>query len=209
MVDTPEKIATPPNDVKVTKHRIGKPVTVARIAPTGPVPKAIALRAEPPKVAIFITHGMGQQAPFETLDSVANGLLAAAGGATSEVLARTVRFEDQTLQRLEFGIKDVHGHDTEVHVYEAYWAPLTEGQVSLGDVTQFLVGAGLNGICVSYRHFLRWMFDKSIDFGRQATATLKLLITLLVVLSLGLMNGLIAAVVARSEERRVGKECRL
>ena len=196
MAANSDKDASGTDGVRAMKHRIGDPLTIAKVAATGPAPKAAALRAEPSKVAVVVTHGMGQQAPFETLDSVAFGLISAAGGATSDVFARTVRVGDQTLQRLEFSIKDAGGRTAEVHVYEGYWAPLTEGEVSLRDVTQFLLAAGWNGICVSYRDFLRWMFGRSINFGRQVSSTLKLLAALLVVLSLGLMNALIAAVVA-------------
>jgi hypothetical protein len=193
---TSDKGVSVADDVHAIRHRVGEPLTIAKVAPTGPAPRVAALRAEPSKVGVFVIHGMGQQAPFQTLDDVARGLISAAGGTTSDVFARTVRVEEQTLQRLEFSIKDANGQATEVHVYESYWAPLTEGQVSLRDVTQFLLMAGLNGICVSYMNFLRWMFGKSINFGRQVSSTLRLLAALLVVLSLGLMNALIAAVVA-------------
>ena len=33
-----------------------------------------------------------------------------------------------------------------VHIYEAYWAPLTEGQVTLRDVILFLFHAGFDGL---------------------------------------------------------------
>ncbi len=179
------------------KHHVAEPKVLDKIAKAGPAKEpAAAMQDEhrPARVAVFVTHGMGQQAPFETLDLVAQGLITAAGGVTTPVVARTVRSDAIDLQRLEFGIHDKHGGDAEIHVYEAYWAPLTEGQVNLKDVTRFLFAAGWNGIANSLDDFERWMFDKPVKFGLHVRTTLQLLATLGVVLSLVVMNALIAIV---------------
>src|SRR5438309_1435261 len=92
-------------------------------------------------VAILVAHGMGQQVPFQTLDDVAEGLLAEdrkRRGVVSQPVARTVRLGDERLQRLEMKLGGHSGAERDVHVYEAYWAPLTEGQIKLRDVTRFL-----------------------------------------------------------------------
>lgn len=91
------------------------------------------------KIALFVAHGMGQQLRFQTLDATAQGLLAAASShasktrtatAASEIRTRTVAIGDrkEVVQRAEFEMVDANGAEVEVHVYEGYWAPLTEGK---------------------------------------------------------------------------------
>jgi hypothetical protein len=118
---------------------------------------------------------MGQQVPFETIDGVAQ---AAARGVrdtkariTSSVI-RSVRLGTQNkddieseLVRAEFEIREESEALHEVHVYEAYWAPLTEGKVSASDVVRFLFSSGWNGITnTSARTYRRWMFDRERQF---------------------------------------------
>src|SRR5579862_4544038 len=74
------------------------------------------------RIAVLITHGMGQQLPFETLDSLAEGLIATAQDQSKTkvpmVRAVTARLGELTTQRVEFDTKDKAGKDVEVHVYE-------------------------------------------------------------------------------------------
>lgn len=171
---------------------VGKPISI------GP-PVAGFAAAKPaakPQVAIFIAHGMGQQVPFETLDSVAEGLAKAAGrksGApVSGIRARTVQIGELKTQRAEFDMRDAHGADVEVHVYEAYWAPFTEGEVNLRDVMSFLLRAGLNGILNCGATFQRWLFGRAVSFGKQSKAAFALAATLAAVVSLVVLNSVIA-----------------
>lgn len=167
-----------------------------------PAPKA-ALRAGKGKargarrrVAVLITHGMGQQLPFETLDALAEGLIATARvqsrAPVGEVRAVTARLGELTTQRVEFETKK-GGEEIEVHVYEGYWAPLTEGQVSLGDVMAFLFGAAGNGIRNTIGGFKRWMFGQEVDFGGQHSARLSLVAAAFLLLSLVGLNAVIAS----------------
>jgi hypothetical protein len=177
-------------------HQVDKAEQIERVAHAdGRVRDQAAFTPARSPVAIFVAHGMGQQAPFETMDAVATGLIKASGGAAGEVRASTVRIGEHKTQRLEFSVNR-DGAPVEVHVYEGYWAPLTEGEVGIRDVMGFLVRAGWNGIRISCTGFIRWMFGKSVNFGPRWWATIELLLALGVVLSLMLMNGLIAAVVA-------------
>jgi hypothetical protein len=132
-------------------------------------PAPVAGKA-PAKVAVIATHGMGQQVPFETIDAITEGLLKAAGpdGLRRPVTARTVRIGDQTLQRAEFEVGNAEGEPVEVHVYEGYWAPLTEGQITLRDVLRFLAAGSLNGIINARGRFWRYLFGEYYDFGPQA-----------------------------------------
>lgn len=156
---------------------------------------AIAAAARP-QVAIFITHGMGQQVPFETLDAAAEGLARAAtrksGTPVTNIRACTVQIGTARTQRAEFDMRDANGKDVEVHVYEAYWAPFTEGQVNLRDTMWFLVRAGFNGLLNSGARFQRWMFGGIVSFDKQSSAALPLLAALGIVISLVVLNFVIA-----------------
>src|SRR6202007_2710864 len=59
------------------------------------------------------------------------------------------KLDDSFLARAEIAGTDVNSRDHSVHVYEAYWAPLTEGRVTYWDTLKFLFAAGWNGLCYS------------------------------------------------------------
>jgi hypothetical protein len=154
-----------------------------------------------PAVAVVVAHGMGQQIPFQTLDQVEQGLRRIEEEVTGipvdlqpRSVARAVLFGDQILQRLEMGLTNAAGETRQVHLYEAYWAPLTEGKVTLRDVMGFLLTGGVNGLRNSRGTSWRWMFGQRVNFGRQRTAAAKLLLALSVVAALVLFNLVISAV---------------
>jgi len=64
------------------------------------------------KRAVWVVHGMGQQIPFETLDSLANGLLDVLPNQQVTPRLRTVKIADQVLQRVEL---DVDGSEKRQH----------------------------------------------------------------------------------------------
>lgn len=153
-------------------------------------------QSQKPQVAIFITHGMGQQVAFETIDSIAEGLAEAAkrqGKPVKEFRARTVQVDGTKTQRVELDMRDTQGRDIEVHVYEGYWAPITEGQVRLRDVIGFLFTAGRKGLLNSFS-FERWIFGRPVPFGCQIMAAVQLIVTFGILLSLVVLNTVIAGV---------------
>ena len=170
------------------ERSVGAPVNLS--AP------AAGIAPAKPRVAVFVAHGMGQQVPFETLDNIAEGLARAAGRHSGTpvagIRARTVQIDDIKTQRTEFDMKDATGADVEVHVYEAYWAPFTEGQINLRDVMSFLLRAGLNGLLNCGSTFQRWLFGGVVSFGKQKSSALMLAATLAAVLSLAVLNAVIA-----------------
>lgn len=150
-----------------------------------------------PQVAVFITHGMGQQVPFETIDSATEGLVNAAirqNNPVSSIRARTVKLDGIKMQRAEFDMRDAKGKDIEVHVYEGYWAPITEGQVTLRDVMLFLYSAGFKGLWSCRLPFERWLFGGAISFGNQLEAPFRLLVVLGVLVGLFVINAATAIV---------------
>lgn len=153
-----------------------------------------------PKTAVFVTHGMGQQIPFQTLDQVAEGLRKQDPRWNSTALpkpqARVVKSGDETLTRIELQLQDDAGAPHEVHVYEGYWAPLTEGRVTLKDVIGFLFTAGINGVYNGSLGFKRWLFGDYVPFGAQIRTVMYLLIALATVAALIAMNSMIVLVLA-------------
>ena len=119
-----------------------------------------------PRTAVLIFHGMGKQLRFQSLNDVA-AMLAKECESRWETspLIQTgqVKAGDDWLSRAELTLKDDTGKNREIHLYEAYWAPLTEGKVTARDVTRFLYTAAWQGMRNSLSEgFDRWMFG-----GRQ------------------------------------------
>jgi len=115
---------------------------------------------------------VGQQIEFETLDLVEQGLrkvdtrLSGAPDQASAEEVRFVRLGSTPLRRVEMRLtgSGAQGVKREVHLYEAYWAPLTEGCVTLRDVIRFLGTATGNAFSQRNKPFERWMFDQRIGF---------------------------------------------
>jgi hypothetical protein len=110
---------------------------------------------------------------------------------------RLARVATQDLPRAEIDLASKKG--TRVHLYEAYWAPITEGRVKLRDVWSFLWRGGWNGIANARGDggvFRRWMFGgpKELPISVGAAGGLFAVLTLL--LSLGVVNAAAAAVAA-------------
>jgi hypothetical protein len=132
---------------------------------------------------------MGEQVPFETLDAVAEALWARQSDApmdASNARVRYVAFGDEWLPRVELTLRSRESRECDVHLYEVYWAPLTEGKVTARDAIGFLIGAGLRGIRYCARgSFDRWMFGRRVVFALprrgvvQLGAALALLLALL------------------------------
>jgi hypothetical protein len=160
-------------------------------------------------VALIVCHGMGQQVPFETIDAVARVLRRAqlrlgGGTAAPNVTTRIVDIGlDKPVGRAEIALNDAKLGAVDVHVYEAYWAPLTAGKVGLRHVVGFLLGAGVSGIRAAPHAFLRWMFNGWQEFPPSIKALFELLVAIAFVASLIVMNATIAAVVA---SRSIGRE---
>ena len=84
--------------------------------------------------------------------------------------------------------------NSQVHVYEAYWAPLTEGRVTFWDTIKFLLRAAWNGRKYSTPFvrstFCRWMFGgrQPLTIGPFTWFSVSFVL-LLLLLQLGLIGG--------------------
>jgi hypothetical protein len=165
-------------------------------------------RADYQRVAIIVHHGMGQQVPYETIEGVANAIQTHAGEQPEAPVVRHVRLgvegKDEVepeLVRAELRLKledDGVREHFDVHIYESYWAPLTEGQVTISDVIWFLLRAGWNGwLNTSCGTFQRWLFAQEHKF-KLPKIWLMFVLTLLVALitSLVFINAVLAAAAA-------------
>jgi hypothetical protein len=177
------------------------------IPPDHPASKAVAESSLPrEKRAVWIVHGMGQQIPFETVDNLARGVLQALAQENPPQhpvpRLRTVEMAGQVLQRVEIDVQgrapDARGHtkNYDLHLYETYWAPKTEGVAKLSDVISFLWDGGLRGLLNSFKPFQRAMFGGMGSFKIPLRSPVYLCITLLVLIALTVINGVILAYAA-------------
>ncbi len=148
---------------------------------------------EPRRLAVFVTHGMGQQVPFATLDAVFERLRRAEPFSAARPEAETVRLGGVQMQRL---VLRLPAFGRELHFYEGYWAPLTEGEVTLRDITRFLLRAGFNGIRNSTTSFSRWIFGRWQSYRIPVRTWAFLVVALTTILSLAVMNAVVLVVSA-------------
>lgn len=148
-----------------------------------------------PRVALFVTHGMGQQTKFQTMAAVAEGLRRAAaerGDPVPEPLPAAVKLGDVTTQCLGLRI-----HDDDVHVYEGYWAPMTEGAIGIGDLVAYLRAAGIAGLRMLLKGYSRTLFGEATSFRIAGATAVYLLLALLVLHALIFINSMIVFVAAQ------------
>jgi hypothetical protein len=158
-----------------------------------------------PLYAVLVTHGMGQQLPFQTLDLIAEGLRqedavrqGKQGKKVEKIKVANVEIgqKNERLQRTELHLGPEGDGGCDVHVYEGYWAPLTEGQVTLRNVMSFLLSAGANGVLNSTEEFRRWLFGQYRSLVTPVRIVLYLLIALAATVSLVAINTAIVTVAA-------------
>lgn len=104
-------------------------------------------------LAIILTHGMGQQAPFETVTEATEALRRLAPQLKAE--AETVVLQGKPVTRVL--LSDSTG--CRAHLYEAYWAPLADEAITLRQTLAWLLFTGLAGLRRSFNKSLmeRWV----------------------------------------------------
>jgi hypothetical protein len=139
--------------MKITRPPISAPPPPAPEAPVAPaaadvvrapeVLRAMRLQAPPadkPEFgrALVVIHGIGQQQPFEPLDSFVNGLRASLGERRPPIpdADRAVHMIFGRENAFDHGMR-VAGADLDV--YEVYWAPLTQRKASFVEIVKWLV----------------------------------------------------------------------
>jgi hypothetical protein len=151
-------------------------------------------------VAVLVCHGMGQQVQFETLDSVARGVEGTArssGVAVDGNMTVSLHPNDgHFMGRAELKLTDTADAPVEAHFFEAYWAPLTEGKVTLMQTLAFLRGAGIRGMWFALRDgvFDRWMFGRRQEFQIPAQRVLQLGLALWILIIIGVSFSALALI---------------
>jgi hypothetical protein len=114
---------------------------------------AAAVSAEPgpaPLQAVLVIHGIGQQQPFQPLDSFVNGLRATLrnagqGVATTHLLFGREEVFDHCV-RIEASDESGGLPSVRLDVYEFYWAPLTQGKASFAQIVRWLAATGFSPV---------------------------------------------------------------
>lgn len=152
---------------------------------------AAARLTEP--VAIIVFHGMGEQVRYETLGDLAKSLLETTNAPVRTTVTMS-RPADSFVVRAEIAWIDTDPEHTlrEVHLYEAYWAPITEGQITYYETLKFLAQAAWTGFKSSRFgkkwFFQRWMFGGVVRCEISARTKAGLL---WVAVALGLIAGIL------------------
>lgn len=145
---------------------------------------------------------MGQQVRFQTLNDIVQLLREEAARRSEQIktcATRLVLFRGKEgtctdqLGRAELTLARRDGSLRDIHIYEAYWAPLTEGKVIIRDVLWFLLGAGFHGTLAGLRGFRRLMSGEWVRLDKAGPTSLLFLFALAVVLSLVVINSALGA----------------
>lgn len=173
----------------------------------------ISHNVEAPPSGVLVFHGIGEEVRFETLGRAASMILVEAeqrGASDISVVIRSVP-KDKAASALdvraeltwtEIDPNTQASVKRQVHVYEAYWAPLTAGKVTYFETLGFLVSAGWNGLRGAFGSgkrgsFKRWMFGGFKEMKTTA-GTVPLLAFLL------FLVGAVAAIIAMAASAAAG-----
>ncbi len=104
------------------------------------------------------------------------------------------------MQRVELDVdsqeKEENGDPNrryELHLYECYWAPMTEGVAKLKDVVSFLLDGGSRGLINSMKSFQRAMFGGMESFQVPKRTPFWILSAVVILAALTVVNGVIVA----------------
>jgi len=150
--------------------------------------------------AVLVFHGIGEEVRFETLSRAVSLILTEAktrGATIDPVVIRSIPNNAAGTGldvRSELTWTETDGTEREVHVYEAYWAPLTAGKVTYWETISFLAASGWNGLRGAFFSgraltFKRWLFGDFRTLWASAS-TLPLLFVLLALI--GFFAGAVA-----------------
>ncbi len=146
---------------------------------------AAARQTAESRTAVLVCHGMGKQVQFETLALVADALNREIGerwSTRSTTNFRQVKSDNDWISCAELTMTDKNERQHRADLFEAYWAPLTEGKVTARDVTRFLLAAAVRGLRNSLGEgFNRWMFGRSQPFGYPASTLFGIIGALLLI----------------------------
>lgn len=113
-------------------------------------PVRIKETSDAPLRAILVIHGVGQQLPFQPIDSFANGLRATLQRDGKKVsLTHFMRRRDEGFDhsvRVEAVDAETKERRARLDIHEFYWAPLTQGKASFTQMLRWLVITGFTPV---------------------------------------------------------------
>ena len=155
-------------------------------------PYTVSAEPQEKVIACMVTHGMGQQVPFETLGELAESLVQGMEDVQPVVNRVVLAKDEEPVSRIEIYLAGEPGKpNIRLHIYEGYWAPLTEGKVTFLEASTFLLGGAASGLMSSFRRkkFERWVFGEMREFSIKPGTFSDLIVTLLFLLvGLGLAS---------------------
>jgi hypothetical protein len=138
--------------------------------------------ARRPRAAVIAVHGMGQQNKYDTMTSLAGRLydMTAAPNAPRAIkIVNRQMDKDRSQICCEFTVPTTNGDEKDLAVFEAYWAPLTEGKIGFWKTVWFLFVSAIWGTALTVKDalhgygFQRWVFNRVHNYGvRWATLPL-------------------------------------
>jgi len=152
-------------------------------------------------VALLAFHGMGQQVRYGTIEetiAIVNAAAERRGCRVALKGRRQLAFpQDRFVGCAELLIES-DSRRVEVHVYEAYWAPLAEGRISTWETFWFLLTAAWD-CSRNGTKFTRFLFAKENpprgeDKEVPPTTIAGLLLTVLTLAAIGILDLVIVAV---------------
>lgn len=102
------------------------------------------MSANPKTTAIIIIHGIGQQAPFETLDSFCRGLIVSLGLKVKDIEHCLAPFQNNKGDRftdsfIRINLKSpINDGVTRIDIFEYYWANLTERKITTSEISEWI-----------------------------------------------------------------------
>ncbi len=121
--------------------------------------------------AILVIHGIGEQNPYETLDSFARGLAKHFADSKPALRAERIRHEDWTevAVHVEFEGPVTPRGLKHLSVFEFYWAPFTEDKVSYWGVLGWLARTALTPLAYLADNLQALLWQEQEKSGKPPT----------------------------------------
>ncbi len=164
------------------------------------LPLAKAAKAKK-RIALIGLHGIGEQLRYDTIQQY-TAIISDALSTENRLVKKATVCELSPVNGtayphavLEF--KEADGEDCELHIFEAYWSPITKGHVTFKDSIDFLYDAGKRGLAFARAtrnaDRSRFAFNRWLAFPKEKWMVWLFAFMLAVVASIAFLNTAFAA----------------
>ena len=121
--------------------------------------------------AMLVIHGIGEQNPYDTLDSFARGLASHFADLKPTLRAERISHEDRTevAVHLEFERPATPNGLKHLSLFEFYWAPFTEDKVSYWGVLKWIVRTAFTPLAYLADNLQALLWEERDKTGKPAT----------------------------------------